>query len=136
MRKWFQKHFERYMIRPLIYKTFTRLILTVFFVLLIEHFVPRTFIGFTKANLFLFSALLWLLGAWISHLRMRGFHFPRFDLQRWRRKDPLRNYGSMADHIDDPIVTYEDLADSEKDFCTLLADAFLFLLFLIVSFCV
>ena len=121
------------MIRPLIYKFFTRSVLTVFAVLVVDHFVPKVSPRFTKANLFLFAALLWLVGAWISYLRLHGFRFPRFDIQRLRRKDPLRSFGDIADHIDDPIVTYEDLDDQEKDVCTLLCDLAMCPLFALVS---
>ncbi len=134
MLKWLRAHFARHMVRALIYKLFTRAVLTVFAVLVTEFFVGRPSPLFTRANLFLFCALLWLAGAWISHLRMHGLKFPRFDIQRFRRGDPLKNIGGgMADHIDDPVITYADLDDDEKDTVTLLCDLILFPAFVIVS---
>ncbi len=133
MRKWLRAHFGRHMIRPTIYKFFTRSVLTVFMCLTVEFFLHRSSDALTKKNLFLFSVLVWLLGAWISYLRLRGLRFPRFDIQRFRRKDPLRSYGDLADHTDDPIVTYADLDDEEKDVCTLICDLALCPLFALVS---
>ena len=133
MKKWLRERFGRHMIRPLVYKFFTRSVLTVFACLAAEFFFHGPNDALTKKNLFLFAALVWLLGAWISHLRLHGLRFPRFDIQRFRRKDPLRNFGDIADHIDDPIVTYADLDDGEKDVCTLLCDLALCPVFAVVS---
>ncbi len=134
MVKWFRTHFHPHMVRALVYKVFTRAIITVFAVLVTEFFVGRPSPLFTRSNLFLLSAAVWLLGAWISHLRMHGFKFPRFDIQRFRRGDPLKNIGGdMIDHIDDPIITYADLDDDEKDVVTLLCDLLLCPVFALVS---
>ncbi len=134
MRKWLRTHFHRHMIRPLIYKGFTRAVLSVFLVLVLDRFVHSPSPLFSKSNLFILTGILWLLGSWISYLRLRGLRFPRFDIQRMRRKDPLRNYGDISDHINDPIITYDDLDDQEKDVCTLLCDLALCPLFIVTSF--
>ena len=133
MVKWLRGNFQRHMIRPLVYKLFTRAVLTVFAVLAADFFLPRLSPLFTRANLFLLSAAVWLAGAWISWLRLHGLRFPRFDIQRFRRKDPLRRFGDIADHIDDPVLTYADLDDREKDVCTLLCDLALCPVFAAVS---
>ncbi len=101
--------------------------------LVLDFFVHAPSPLFTKSNLFLLSGILWLIGAWISYLRLHALRFPRFDIQRYRRKDPLRSFGDIADHIDDPIITYEDLDDHDKDVCTLLCDLALFPVFVLVS---
>ena len=124
MLRWLRDNFQRHMIRPFVYKLFTRAVLTVFAVLAAEFFLPRFSPLFTKGNLFLLSAAVWLVGAWISYLRLHGLRFPRFDIQKLRRKDPLRRFGDM---------TYADLDDREKDVCTLLCDLALCPVFAAVS---
>ncbi len=133
MLKWLRMHFGRHMVRPLVYKLFTRAVITVFAVRAAEFFIGRPSPLFVLSNLYLLCALLWLIGAWISYLRMHGLKFPRPDIQRLRRKDPLRNFGDMADHIDEPVITYADLDDDEKDTVALLCDLALCPVFVIVS---
>ena len=50
-----------------------------------------------------------------------------------KRKDPPFLAGSMADHINDDIVSFDDLDPEEQDACVLLEDAFLAVLCLLLA---
>ena len=50
-----------------------------------------------------------------------------------KRKDPPFLAGSMADHIDDDIVSFDDLDREEQDACVLLADIVLAVLCLVLA---
>ena len=58
-------------------------------------------------------------------LRLDGLKIPQVKLPRMKRKDPPFLAGNMADHIDDEIVSFDDLDEEEQNVCVLLADAFL-----------
>ena len=51
-----------------------------------------------------------------------------------RRKDPLRNYTDISDHMDDAPPTADDLEDDERDLISLLSNLFCLAIFAVLSF--
>ena len=128
-----QKLFSREMVRPLIYKIFTRGILALFFFFFLHYFAPAGS-GFSSfSNLSLGFGLLFILMALLAWLRLDGLKIPQLKLPRLKRKDPPFLAGNMADHIDDEIVSFDDLDEEEQNCCVLLADAALAAVCLILS---
>ena len=125
MKRWLKQHFDRAMIRPLIYLVFTRGVLALLAAQLVHYFVPKEWPLSMFSNLALALGVLFLLGAALARLRMDGMKIPRVKLPRYKRKDPAFMAGDIADHIDDEIVRFDDLDDEEKDVCTLLGDLIL-----------
>ena len=125
MIRWLKEHVTREMIRPLIYKIFTRGVLALFAAELVHFFAPADWPMAQFSNLALVFAGLFLLGAAIAWLRLDGLNIPQFKLPRVKRKDPAFLTGNMADHIDDDIVKFDDLDREEQDVCVLLTDLFL-----------
>ncbi len=133
MIRWLKAHFSREMIRPLIYKVFTRGVLALFAAELFHFFFFAEWPLSRFSILALVLALLFLLGAVIAWLRLDGMNIPQFTLPRLKRKDPAFFAGSMADHIDDDIVKFENLDKEEQDVCILLTDLILAALCLILA---
>ena len=133
---WLKTHVTRDMIRPLIYKIFTRGVLALFAAQLIHFFAPAHWQLALFSNLALLLAALFLLGAFLAWLRMDGMRLPQLKLPRIQRKDPPFLTGDMADHLDDEIVHFDDLDQEEQNVCVLLTDlilaaaCFLFAVFL------
>jgi hypothetical protein len=128
-----QKLWSRDLVRPLIYKIFTRGVLALFAAQLAHFFLPADS-GFASfSNLSLGMGLLFVLFTVLAWLRLDGLKIPRLKLPRVKRKDPPFLVGSMADHIDDDIVSFDDLDPEEQDACVLLADAFLTVLCLLLA---
>ena len=125
MIRWLKTHVTREMIRPLIYKVFTRGVLALFAAQLVRFFAPAHWAIAQSSNQALILAGLFLLGAVIAWLRLDGMHIPQFKLPRWKRTDPAFLTGDMADHIDDDIVKFDDLDKEEQDVCVLLTDLIL-----------
>ena len=125
MIRWLKTHVNRDMIRPLIYKVFTRGVLALFAAQLIHFFAPETWPMARFSNLSLILGGLFLLGAAVAWLRLDGLNIPQFKLPRVKRTDPAFLTGDMADHIDDDIVKFDDLDKEEQDVCVLLTDFFL-----------
>ena len=125
--------FSRHLVRPLIYKIFTRCILALFAAQLIHFFAPAGSGFFSFSNLSLGLGFLFLLLTFLVWLRLDGMKIPQLKLPRMKRKDPPFLAGSMADHVDDEIVSFEDLDPDEQNVCVLIADAVLAVLCLLLA---
>ena len=113
------------MVRPFIYKVFSRGILALFAAQMIHFFAPVGSGLSSFSSLSLGLGLLFALFAFLAWLRLDGLKIPRMKLPRLKRNDPPFLAGSMADHLDDEIVTFDDLDPEEQDVCVLLADLLL-----------
>ncbi len=125
MIRWLKTHVTRDMIRPLIYKVFTRGVLSLFAAQLIHFFAPAHWPMAQFFNLALILAGLFFLGSFVAWLRLDGLNIPQLKLPRMKRKDPPFLTGDIADHLDDDIVKFDDLDKEEQDACVLLADLML-----------
>ena len=124
--------YQRYMLRPLIYLTAFRLMVALIVLLAIEQFVPH---GPAPAMIAAFLATAFALLAYLVYLRMDGLGVPRVKYIRPKKNDPLRHASSMADHTDDdPGVSFEELEEDERDFCSLIGNLIGMAVFLIASF--
>ncbi len=125
MIRWLKAHVTQDMIRPLIYKIFTRAVLALFAAELFHFFAPASWPLSRFSNLALVLGILFLLGSVIAWLRFDGMKIPQFNLPRIKRTDPAFLTSDMADHIDDDIVKFDDLDKEEQDVCVLLTDLLL-----------
>ena len=133
MIQWLKKRVTRSMIRPLIYKVFTRGILALFAAQLIHFFAPSNWPLTMFSNLSLILGALFLLSAFVAWLRLDGLNIPQVKLPRMKRKDPPFLTNDIADHIDDDIVAFDDLDKEEQDVCVLLADLILAVVCLVLA---
>ena len=132
MKKWINR-FHRDLLRPLIYKIFTRGILALFAAQLVHFFVPASWPLSRFSNLALLLGGLFLLFTVLAWLRMDGLNLPQLKLPRMKRKDPPFLTGDLADHLDDDLVSFDDLDAEDQAFCVFLADALLALLCLTLT---
>ena len=121
------------MIRPLVYKIFTRGMLALFAAQLVHFFSPAGSGLSSFSNLSLGLGLLFVLFAFLAWLRLDGLKIPQLKLPRVKKKDPPFLAGSMADHINDEIVSFDDLDPEEQNVCVLLADLVLAAVCLILA---
>lgn len=134
MKKWRNK-IQPYMLRPFIYMTFTRFILSLAAVLLVDFFFSPGAGRSLKSAAFLLGGALYAVLAWIAYLRLDGVKLPKIMMLRVNpRKKPSRMYGDMIDYVDEqPLVSFEELDDAEKDICILGADVVCCAVFAVVS---
>lgn len=127
------KIYKNYMLRPIIYMAFTRLMAALIFLLLIARFVPN---GPSLGMIAAFLTVLFALFSFLIYLRMDGIRIPRVKYIRPKKqKDPMRHFASMSDYTDEePPVTFEELEDDEKDLCSLLSNLANLIIFLVLSF--
>ena len=77
MIRWLKRHFTGDMVRPLIYKIFTRGMLALFAAQLIHFFVPADSGLSSFSNLSLALGLLFVLFAFLAWLRLDGLKIPQ-----------------------------------------------------------
>lgn len=134
MKKPRKKRFQKHMIRPLIYMTFTRMILGLTAALLWNEFVNLGSALPMRTFAFLFLGVFFLVMGWMAYLRLDGIKIPTIDRHffEWKRK-PKRTYGDMSDYVDEAAVSFDEMEDDEKDFCRLAADLLCGAVFLVLS---
>lgn len=134
MKKWWDK-IQPYMLRPFIYMTFTRFLLALCLLLLINFFYSKEAGRPILSTVMVLGGVVFAILAWIAYLRLDGIKLPKFMMMRVNpRKKPTRMYGDIIDYVDEqPQVTFEELSDAEKDLCILGADLFCCVMFVIVS---
>ena len=125
MISWLKKHFHVSMTRALIYKVFSRGVLALFAAQLIHFFAPASWPLARFNNLAALLGVLFALFAVLAWLRYDGLNIPQMKLPRMKRKDPSFLTNDIADHLDDDIITFDDLEKEEQDVCVLLADMLL-----------
>ena len=135
MKKSLRKRYQRHMLRPIIYMTFTRAILGLTAALLWNEFVNIESVLPMRTFAFLFLGVFLLVMGWLSYLRLDGIKVPAFDKQlfEWKRK-PKRTYGDMSDYVSENVVSFEELEEDEKNACRLAADLLCGVVFLLLSF--
>ena len=122
------------LIRPLIYKAFTRLMWGLFLALLLSYFAASASGRDLRGWMFLLFAVLCLGGAWLSHLQLDGMTLPKLDAFRDRLdRTKHKQQGDLIDYIDQKPETNDALDDDELHLCLLLADLICALIFLVLS---
>lgn len=134
MKNFFKKIYKPYMLRPMIYKIFTRFILGLTAALLWNEFVNISSVLNMRMFAFLYLGVFFFICGWVVYLRLDGVRIPKkLRLTLPRRKKPARFYGDMIDHVDEEVVSFDELEEDEKDICCLAADIFCAAVFLILS---
>lgn len=130
---WFRKNVNRRTARAIVYKALSRFAYVLAAALLFDRLISRTPVGLSTA--FALAAAGFFLAAWMAHLRSDGVRIPRLPAKKLRLKDkPEITFGDMIDHVDDKIVTFEDLESEEQDGCLIVADVVCAVAFVILSF--
>ena len=106
MKKWWDK-IQPYMLRPFIYMTFTRFLLALCLLLLINFFYSKEAGRPILSTVMVLGGVVFAILAWIAYLRLDGIKLPKFMMLRVNlRKKPTRMYGDI---IDSSSVASRDL---------------------------
>ena len=116
--RWLKKQYHRYMIRPIVTKTITRTLIGLVIVLLWDKYVNVERIGVSRLG--------FGLGAWFSYLHLDGLTpidtaKKKFGVKNKKKKTKQSMGGDIADYLDEEIVPYEELDESEKAACQMAA---------------
>lgn len=123
---------EKYMIQPLVIRTFTRFIIALTIALLWKRFVASVQPLGTAC---FFMTVVFLVLAWMAYLRYDGVRLPQIDKKLFDRKPkPVIRYGDMIDHIDEEPHPDDNLDDDELEFVTFISNLITAVIFLVMSF--
>lgn len=132
MKQWLQKHFQRYMIRPTIYKTLSYFLTALVFTLLWNRFV-NTAVLLPMSYAYTIIGLFFLAAAWINYLRLDGIKLPLLRLIPGSKKKPPGGLSDISDYIDEEVVSFDELAAAERNACCLLANITCGAIYLVLS---
>ena len=126
---------QRYMLRPLLYAAFSRLVMGLFAALLCDHLFSGAAGHSLRGTLFLLASVLFALFACIAWLRLDGVSLPRpLNLRLGPRKQRSRITGDMIDFVnEEPEIHFDGLDEEEKDCCLLCTDLICAAVFFLAS---
>ena len=125
--RWLKKQYHRYMIRPIVTKTITRTLIGLVIVLLWDKYVNVERIGVSRLGFGLGAVgIILMAGAWFSYLHLDGLTpidtaKKKFGVKNKKKKTKQSMGGDIADYLDEEIVPYEELDESEKAACQMAA---------------
>jgi hypothetical protein len=125
--RWLKKQYHRYMIRPIVTKTITRTLIGLVIVLLWDKYVNVERIGVSRLGFGLGAVgIILMAGAWFSYLHLDGLKpidtaKKKFGVKNKKKKTKQSMGGDIADYLDEEIVPYEELDESEKAACQMAA---------------
>ena len=123
---WIKEHYKKHMRQALIVQTVVRTLIAVVLSLLWDRFVNtdgRRGLDMATGTF----ALVLLALAWFAFLSLDGVEGP-FGILRAKKKEQEKKKirrsagGDIADHIDEEVVSFDELQEDEKKYCRLAAN--------------
>ena len=114
------------MFHAVLYKSFSRLVIAACLCLLWQRFVSDGRFTIWEAPCLAVGAAL-LGWAWVGYLRLDGIRVPFVDRNKELSTKRKAHGGthSMADFIDEKVVSFEELSPQERAFCSLVSNLIL-----------
>lgn len=126
-----RRRLERYMIQPLIIRTFTRFVIGITLALLWKRLVASIQ---PLSTAYLLLAVVFFALAWMAYLRSDGMKLPKIDKKLFDRKPkPVIRYGDLPDYIDEEPHPDDDLDEEEIEFVTFISNLITGAIFAILS---
>lgn len=115
-----RKIYKKYMIRPIIYKAFPRIIIGMLVAGLWNRFVNANQWRDMLGDAFMLVGIFFVALAWFSFLRLDGMDNPFTKLlsvfvnpKKKKARMASRTTRHMVDYADEELTEYEDLSDEE-----------------------
>lgn len=127
--------FHRYMIRPTIYKITFKLSIGAVFCLIWDRLLNQEKLYTIWEYPCLLCGCIFLAGAWFRYLKLDGISLHHL-MEGWQKKEPKKKHftKSMADFVDEKVISFEELEPKERTVCSLISELVLGILFLIPVF--
>lgn len=118
--KKFTDIYKKYMLRPILSKTVTRLAVCLVLVLLWDRFLNTAGFSAAEYGCFCIGGIVALL-AWFEYLRLDGMVVKPLSTGGKKKKTKHRS-SDIADYVEEDVVSYGDLEPEERCLCRLLSD--------------
>ncbi|MGN0706940.1 MAG: hypothetical protein ACI4JC_02965 [Faecalibacterium sp.] len=118
--------YKPYMLRPILYKSVTRVSIVAVLMLLWDRFVSDGHFTMWEAPGFLCGVVL-LSWAWVNYLRLDGMkiHYLMEDKAKPDKKRFRHATRSIVDYADEHIVSFEELEPEQRIYCSMLSNLLL-----------
>ena len=126
--------FQKYMIRPMIYQSITKIAVALVLCLLWDRFLNQEHYQSIVESAFFVAGCIFVLLAWIQYLRMDGVRFHHLMEERQERKKRAHVTKDIVDFVDEKIISFGELADEEQIVCRFLGDLICATIFFVPSF--
>lgn len=125
--------YKKYMIRPIIYKTVTKVSIALTVVLLWNYWVnSNAFMPMSLGDGFFIVGLMVTLFSWFNYLKLDGIRVNMSGYQKERKKKKHKIY-DIIDFADEKIVSFDELESDEQEACKLASSLITGILFLFIS---
>ena len=116
--------YQKYMFRPILYKSVTRVSVVAVLMLLWDRYVSDGTFTMWQAPALLLGVIL-LAWAWVDYLRLDGVtihHLLEEFKGMGKRQKKVHSTRSIIDYADEKIVSFEELEPEERTYCSLLSN--------------
>lgn len=120
MKKKLKQYCHAYMIRPIVYKTLMKSILSLVICGLWDRFCNQAGLFSARVHCASILFILFAVQAWFTFLRLDGVNLPRLP-KRKRHKNTRAHTGDIGDYGDTEIIPFEELQEDERDVCVLVS---------------
>ena len=122
--------YKSYMIRPIIYKSVTKISIALAAVMLWNRWINKEAL-MTLGDGFFAVGLMVMLLAWFSYLKLDGIRVP-LQPEKKEKKKRHRMY-DIIDFADEEVISFDELETNEQDACKLASSLITGVLFLVVA---
>ena len=118
--------YQKYMFRPILYKSVTRVSVVAVLMLLWDRYVSDGTFTMWQAPALLLGVVL-LMWAWVNYLRLDGvtIHHLGEEFKDMGKKKKFHSTKSIVDFADERIVSFEELEPEERTYCSMLSNLIL-----------
>lgn len=129
-----KKYIKPYMIRPILYKSITKFLVSLTFCLLWDRFLNKEKLYNILEYPFFLAGCILLSSAWFCYLKLD--HFTIHHLAERKERPPRKHHAtkSMVDFADEKIISFDELTSQEQIICNLLSSLITGILFLFPTF--
>ena len=110
--------YQKYMFRPILYKSVTRVSVVAVLMLLWDRYVSDGTFTMWQAPALLLGVVL-LAWAWVNYLRLDE------EFKDMGKKKKFHSTKSIVDFADERIVSFEELEPEERTYCSMLSNLLL-----------
>lgn len=115
--------YKKFMFRPTMYKTVTKLVICIVLVLLWDRYLNTGGFPVAQYGCFCIGGIVVLL-AWFEYLRLDGMIVHHLNDDIRKKKKERHRSKDIADFVDEKIISYSELEPEERCMCRLLSDLF------------
>ncbi len=113
--------YKKYMFRPTLYKTVTKLAVCAVIVLLWDRYLNPLGFSVLEYGCFCVGGIIALL-AWFEYLRLDGMVVHHLNEDIRKKKKERHRSKDIVDFVGEKIISYDELEPEERALCRMLSD--------------